>query len=65
MQTCLGTSVAGLVLFATYKPIAHTNNLNLDINLDKLLAERIDLDQTRIDRSVEATKLGDQTDIAL
>lgn len=33
--------------------------------MDQTLAERVDLDQTRVDCLVELSKLGDQTDIAL
>jgi hypothetical protein len=44
---------------------SHTNDLNLDVNLDKAFAQRVDLDQSRVDGSIEATKLGDQADITL
>lgn len=43
----------------------HTNNLNLDIDLNELLRKRIDLDKTRVDSAVESSKLRDQADIAL
>lgn len=42
-----------------------TNNLNLDIDLDQALTERVDLDQTGVDSLVEAAKLGDKTNVAL
>lgn len=42
-----------------------TNNLDFDVNLDKAFAERIDLDETRVDCAIKPTKLGDQTDITL
>lgn len=43
----------------------HTNNLDLNIHLDKALAERINLDQARVDSAVESTKLSNQTNITL
>lgn len=43
----------------------HLDDLNFDIDLNELLAERIDLDETWIDSSIKASKLGDKTDIAL
>ena len=42
-----------------------TNNLNLDIDLDKTFTEWVDLDKTRINSSVESTKFGNQTNITL
>lgn len=42
-----------------------TNNLNLDINLDKTFAERVDFNETRIDCTIESAEFGDQTDITL
>ena len=43
----------------------HTNNLNLDIDLDELFGQRIDLDKTWVDCAVEATKFGHETDVSL
>jgi len=45
--------------------LRHLHNLNLDIDLHKRLRERVDLDETRVDSTSEATELGDQTDITL
>jgi hypothetical protein len=42
-----------------------TDYLDLDIHLDQPLAERVNLHQSGVDGAVEATKLGDQTDITL
>jgi hypothetical protein len=42
-----------------------TNNLNLHIYRDKPFAERVDLDETWIDGTIEATELGDQTNVSL
>jgi len=39
--------------------------LDLDVHLDEPLGKRVDLDKTRIDRTVKATELGDQTDVSL
>jgi hypothetical protein len=41
------------------------NDLDLDIDLDETLRERINPDQTRIDSALEATELGDKADISL
>lgn len=35
------------------------NNLDLDVDLDELLRERVDLDETRVDCAVEASELRD------
>ena len=43
----------------------HTNNLNLDIDLNKTFAERVDLDETGINSAIESTEFGDQTNITL
>lgn len=45
--------------------LRHTNNLNLDINLDNALAERVDLNETGVDGLVELAELGDKTNITL
>jgi hypothetical protein len=42
-----------------------TNNLNLDINLNKTFAKRVDLDETRINSAIESTEFGDQTNVTL
>lgn len=39
--------------------------LNLDIDLDDLLAEGVNVDQAGVDGLVELSKLGDETDVAL
>lgn len=43
----------------------HTNDLNLNIDLNEALGEWVDLDKSRVDSTIETTKLGDQTDITL
>ena len=45
--------------------LGHLAKLDLDIDVNQPLGERIDLDETGVDGTVEASKLGDQTDIAL
>lgn len=39
--------------------------MNLDIDLNEAFTERVDLDETRIDSTIEATKLGNQANISL
>jgi hypothetical protein len=39
--------------------------LNLDVDLDDPLAERVNVDQAGVDGLVELSKLGDETDVAL
>ena len=43
----------------------HLDNLDLDVDLDEALREGVDLDKTWVDGAVEATKLGDETDVSL
>jgi hypothetical protein len=43
----------------------HTNNLNLDVDLDKTLTERIDLDETGVNRAIKSTEFCDETDVTL
>ena len=43
----------------------HTNNLNLDIDLNKTFTERVDLNETGINSAIESTEFGDQTNITL
>jgi hypothetical protein len=42
-----------------------TNNLNLDIDLNKTFAERVDLNETGINSAIESTEFGDQTNVTL
>ena len=43
----------------------HTNDLDLDIDLNEFLRQRVYLHETRVDGAVEATELGDEPDVAL
>lgn len=61
----LRTGLAGVVVVEFAAIDVHTNDLNLDIDLDETLAERVDLDQTGVDSAIEATELGDQAYITL
>jgi hypothetical protein len=45
--------------------LGHLGDLDLDIHLDEVLAERVDLNQTWVDSLVKFAKLGDKTDVAL
>ncbi len=42
-----------------------TNDLDLDIDLDQALRERIDLNQARVDSAIESTKLSNQPNVTL
>ena len=41
------------------------NDLDLDIDLNEALGERIDLDETRVDGTRKATEFGDETNVTL
>jgi hypothetical protein len=41
------------------------DNLDLDVDLNQALRQRVDLDETRVDSAREAAEFGDQTDITL
>jgi hypothetical protein len=41
------------------------DDLDLDIDLDKLLRQRVHVDKTWVDSAGETTELGDQTDVSL
>jgi hypothetical protein len=41
------------------------DDLNLDINLDKLLGERVDVYKSWVDGASETTELGNESDISL
>lgn len=43
----------------------HFNDLNFDVDLDEILRQWVDLDQSRIDCACESAKLGHQADISL
>lgn len=45
--------------------LGNFHNLNLDIDLDEALGERVDLDETWVNGAVETTELGDETNVAL
>lgn len=53
------------VIFGHADLFWHLNDLNLHVDLDKLLRKRVDLHETWVDGAVKATELGDQTDISL
>jgi hypothetical protein len=42
-----------------------TNDLDLNIDLDKTFTERVDLDETGINSTIESTEFGNETDITL
>lgn len=43
----------------------HTNDLDLDVDLDESLGKRVDLDETGVDGAVESSELRDQADVTL
>jgi len=45
--------------------LRNLNNLNLDIDLNKMFTERVDLDKTRVNSAIESTEFGDQTNVTL
>ena len=57
----MGLAIGSIFLLARI----HTDNLDLHIDLNKTFAERVDLDETRIDCAIESAKLGDQANVTL
>jgi hypothetical protein len=45
--------------------LGHLDNLDLDIHLNKLLRQRVDIDETWVDSACETSKLCDETDVSL
>ena len=45
--------------------IGHTDDLNLHVDLNEFLRQRVYLDKTWVDGTVEATELCDETDVSL
>lgn len=60
-----GGEAQGDVVLCHADLLGHLRGLDLDVDLDEALAERVDLDETGIDGLVEAAKLGDEADVAL
>ena len=50
---------------AACKELIHTDELDLDVDLNKFLRQRIDSDKTRVLCAVEAAKFGDQANLSL
>jgi hypothetical protein len=48
-----------------FPKVTHTDNLDLDIDLDQILGQRVDLDKTGVDGPREPSELGYQADITL
>ena len=57
--------VDGDVVLGQAGLLGHLDDLDLDVDLDELLRQRVDLDQARVDGAVEAAELGDEADVAL
>ncbi len=60
-----GGQVDGDVVLGHADLLGDFHDLDLDVDLDQALAERVDLDQAGVDGLVEAAELGDKADIAL
>lgn len=60
-----GRESQGDVVLGHAHLLGNLGGLDLDINLDETLAERIDIDQTGVDSLVELAELGDETNITL
>lgn len=60
-----GGEAEGDVVFGHANLLWDFGDLNLDIDLDEVLAERVDLDKTGVDGPVELSKLGDETNVTL
>lgn len=60
-----GGQVEGDVILGHADLSRNLDNLNLDIDLDEFLGQRVDLDQAGIDGASEAAEFGDQTDVSL
>lgn len=60
-----GGQVQGDVVLGHADLLGHLDNLDLDVDLDDALRQRVDLDQAWVDGLVEAAELGDEADVAL
>lgn len=60
-----GGEVEGDVIFCHADLTWHFNYLDLNVNLDKALRERIDLDEAGIDGTREFAELCDEADVSL
>jgi len=43
----------------------HTHDLDLHVDLNEFLTQRVDLDQPRVNSSIESTKFSDEANITL
>ena len=57
--------VQGDVVLGHADLLGHLDDLDLDVDLDELLGERVDLDEARVNGAVEAAEFGDEADVAL
>ena len=60
-----GSKAKGDIVLGHAELLWDFGNLNFDIDLNETLAERVDLDQTRVDSLVKATELRNQANIPL
>lgn len=45
--------------------LGYLDNLDLDVDLDKLLGQGVNIDETWVDSAGESTKLGDESNVSL
>lgn len=55
----------GDVVFGHANLLWNLGNLDLDVDLDQALGQRVDLDETRVNGAVETAEFGDETNISL
>lgn len=60
-----GGEPQGDVILCHADLLGHLDELNLDVDLDEALRERVDLDETWVDCAREAAELGDEANVAL
>lgn len=60
-----GLEAEGDVVFCHADLLGDVGRLDLDVDLEEVLGERVDLDEAGVDGLVEAAKLGDEADVAL
>jgi hypothetical protein len=60
-----GGEVEGDIVLGHADLLGNLGDLDLDVDLDEILTERVDLDQTGIDGLVELAELGDKAYITL
>lgn len=60
-----GSQVERDVVLGHADLLGNLDNLDLDVDLDKVLGEGVNINETRIDSAGESTELGDETNVSL